>query len=88
MKITINKTIPETIEVEFPLYIKDAAHQFKFVDEDTLIWVSDCHDYISYAIQTVNAKLYTNWMIGKPSTEAEFKEAFDKVLNAIIELKK
>ena len=70
------------VEVSFPYYVKGEYILIKFFDRRKGIMVAD-YDF-SKQIQYMD--MPENWLAFKPTTEAVFNEAFDKVMNNLIKM--
>ena len=81
MKITVNKTVPQEVEIELPHYRKSNCHFWKIISDKTCICVTILSGKVSIdnsitpmiGIQTADTE----------STEQEFNEAFHRALSEI-----
>ena len=70
------------VEVSFPYYVKDGCTVIKFSDRRKGIMVTD----YGFSKQIQYMDMPENWLAFKPTTEAVFNEAFDKVMNNLIKM--
>ncbi|HBT85741.1 MAG TPA: hypothetical protein DEB12_07520 [Porphyromonadaceae bacterium] len=76
IKVNVSPRYKE-IEVSFPYYVKDGFVLVKFFDRNKGIMVADYG--FSKHIQYMD--MPEDWITFKPTTEAVFNKAFDKVMN-------
>ena len=78
MKVEIEKTVTEMVEMSLPMYVKNSnIHFYKIVSEGEVIQV--CHSYFgnnSITEVSVSVALHGKWEM---CTEKEFDNAFYKV---------
>jgi hypothetical protein len=82
MKITIQKTIQETHELELPAYRKNSCHYFKIVSETEAVLVCDYPNGESIATGTTSSALS---LAPLESSAEEFDAKFNEVFILIIE---
>jgi hypothetical protein len=82
MKITIQKTVEETHELELPAYKKNSCHYFKIVSETEAVLVCDYPNGESIATSTTSSALS---LAPLESSEEEFDLMFNKVFTLISE---
>jgi hypothetical protein len=70
------------VEVSFPYYVKDECTLIKFFDRRKGLMVSD----YSFSKNIQYMEMPENWIMFKPTTEAIFNKAFDKVMNNLIKM--
>ena len=70
------------IEVSFPYYVEDGFVLVKFFDRNKGIMVAD----YGFSKQIQYMDMPENWLSFKPTTEAVFNNAFDKVMNFLIKI--
>lgn len=81
MKISINKTITEEIEIELPVYRIGIAHAYKVFSDDYCVQV-----YTSSSSPTIGIHHSRLAFIGSTEidcTKEEFDKAYDKALEII-----
>ena len=71
------------VEVSFPYYVKDGCVLVKFFDKRKGIMVTD----YGFSKQIQYMDMPEDWLTFKPTTEAVFNKAFDKVMNFLIKNK-
>ena len=84
IKVTVNTTEVKELEISFPYYTKNGGLYCKFLSKDEAMWV--CEYGFSRAIEHSTFGTPENWLAFKPTTEAVFNEAFDKVMNNLIKM--
>jgi hypothetical protein len=82
MKITIQKTIQETHELELPAYRKNSCHYFKIVSETEAVLVCTYSGGESIATSTTSSALS---LAPLESSAEEFDAKFNEVFILIIE---
>ena len=70
------------VEVSFPYYVKDECTLIKFFDRRKGLMVND----YSFSKNIQYMEMPENWIMFKPTTEAIFNKAFDKVMNNLIKM--
>lgn len=70
------------VEVSFPYYVKDSCMLIKFFDRRKGIMVTD----YSFSKNIQYMQMPESWITYKPTTEAVFNKAFNKVMNALINI--
>lgn len=86
MELTIEKTVQETVNIEFPHYTKShSTHYFKFENEKICVKVSIGFRMESFTIERMDC-FPESWMLDTPSTAEEFNEAFELVREKINKL--
>lgn len=70
------------VEVSFPYYVKDGCVLVKFFDRKKGIMVTDYS--FSKSVEWMN--MPEDWLTYKPTTEAVFNKAFNKVMNNLIKM--
>ena len=77
MKIEVTNQIIKEVEIELPAFMKSNCHFYKVISETECIVVTDLDGWYEIAQRhPSNAFMHGN----VSSTEAEFKEAFAKVV--------
>ena len=71
------------VEISFPYYVKDGCTAIKFFDRRKGIMVTD----YSFSKNIQYLEMPEDWIAYKPTTEAVFNKAFDKVMNFLIKNK-
>jgi len=81
IKVTVRHEEVKELEVSFPYYVKDEFVVIKFFDRRKGIMVADYgfSKYIQYM------DMPEDWIAYKPTTEEEFNEKFNEVVNALID---
>ena len=79
MKITVEKTITETHELELPAYKKNPAYLFKIISETQSIQICIVNNSESIAIG------YTSVALNSASEESN-QEEFDAYFNEVMQL--
>jgi hypothetical protein len=82
MKITIQKTIQETHELELPAYRKNSCHYFKIVSETEAVLVCTYLGGESIATSTTSSALS---LAPLESSAEEFDTKFNEVMTLIME---
>ena len=82
VKVNVSPKYKE-IEISFPYYVQDGCTVIKFSDRRKGIMVADYG--FSKHIQYMD--MPEDWIAFKPTTEAVFNKAFDKVMNFLIKNK-
>jgi len=82
MKITIQKTVEETHEIELPAYRKNSCHYFKIVSETEAVLVCTYLNGESIATSTTSSALS---LAPLESSAEEFDAMFNKVFTLISE---
>jgi hypothetical protein len=82
MEFTIEKKteLVEKVKIQLPAYYKTTAHEFKIIDQHYCICVTHASDNVQ--IQKTYSELPINIEADK-STEAEFNDAFMKVISEL-----
>ena len=70
------------VEVSFPYYVKDGFVLVKFFDRNKGLMVTD----YDFSKQVQYMQMPESWLAFKPTTEAVFNKAFDKVMNDLIKM--
>jgi hypothetical protein len=70
------------VEVSFPYYVKDKYTVIKFFDRRKGLMVTD----YDFSKQVQYMQMPESWLAFKPTTEAVFNKAFDKVMNDLIKM--
>ena len=70
------------IEVSFPYYVKDGCVLIKFFDRRKGLMVTD----YDFSKQVQYMQMPEDWITFKPTTEAIFNKAFNKVMNFLIKM--
>jgi hypothetical protein len=82
MKITIQKTVEETHELQLPAYRKNSCHYFKIVSETEAVLVCTYSNGESIATSTTSSALS---LAPLESSAEEFDAMFNKVFTLISE---
>jgi hypothetical protein len=82
MKITIQKTIEETHELELPAYRKNSCHYFKIVSETEAVLVCTYPNGESIATSTTSSALS---LAPLESSAEEFDAKFNEVVTILME---
>ena len=82
IRVTVTTEEVKELEISFPYYVKDKYTVIKFFDRRKGLMVTD-YDF-SKQIQYMD--MPENWLSFKPTTEAVFNKAFDKVMNDLIKM--
>jgi hypothetical protein len=82
MEFTIEKKteLVEKVKIQLPAYYKTIAHKFKIIDQHHCICVTHAGDKVQ--IQKTYLELPIN-IDAEKSTEAEFNDAFMKVMSEL-----
>jgi hypothetical protein len=80
MKITIEKTIEETHELELPAYRKNSCHYYKILNETTSIVVCTLDKYEAISRSTAASALR---LAPLESNKEEFIEKFNKIMQLL-----
>ena len=80
MKITVVDSVTREVEVEFPVYKKTSCHFYRVLSETDCVQVTDLGGY--YGINTTFFSLAFS-STNEDSTEEEFNEAFERVMNIL-----
>jgi hypothetical protein len=82
MEITIKQKteLVEKVKIQLPAYYKTIAHEFKIIDQHHCICVTHASNNVQ--IQKTYSELPMN-MRAEKSTEAEFNDAFMKVMSEL-----
>lgn len=83
IKVTVTTEEIKELEISFPYYVKDGCTLIKFFDRRKGIMVTD----YGFSKQIQYMDMPESWLAFKPTTEAIFNKAFDKVMNYLIKLK-
>ena len=80
MKITVTESTEKEVEVSLPAYRKSICHFYRVLSEDDCIIITDLGGH--YGInQTQSSTAFRDTNV--ESSEAEFNEAFDRVLKLL-----
>ena len=74
MKLQINKTVKQEVDVEFPFYTQDKSLFCMFTSVDRGLAVQS-YPYSGH-ISITEGKLPSEWMLNKQCTEDDFMTAF------------
>ena len=80
MKIIINKTVEEKVELILPAYFKNTAHVYKISKDETCIQVCTVNEYLSIAKCHNTLPLNTN---AELTTEKLYTQEYKKVLQML-----
>ena len=83
IKVTVTTEEVKELEISFPYYVKDGYVFIKFFDRNKGIMVAD----YGFSKQIQYMDMPERWLTFKPTTEAVFNKAFDKVMNFLIKNK-
>lgn len=81
IKVTVTSKETKEMEISFPYYVKDGCILIKFFDRRKGIMVTD----YGFSKQIQYMAMPEDWITFKPTTEAVFNKAFDKVMNFLKE---
>lgn len=70
------------VEVSFPYYVKDDCVLIKFFDKRRGLMVAD----YDFSKQIQYMRMPEDWLAYKPTTEAVFNKAFNKVMSNLIKM--
>ena len=82
IKVTVTTEEVKELEISFPYYVQDGCVFIKFFERNKGIMISD----YPFFKQIQYMDMPEDWITFKPTTEAVFNKAFDKVMNNLIKM--
>ena len=85
IRVTVNTAEVKELEISFPYYTRNEGLYCKFFSNDKAIFVYD-YDF-NMAVNWSNGSVPGSWLAFDPTTEDEFNEKFNEVMNSLINIK-
>ena len=77
MKLKIEKTVVEEIEVEYPYFTSNRVHYFMFAEDGTCLQVSE----YAQSVQVHQKDAFPmSWMLHEKISEEDFREEHQKMV--------
>lgn len=83
IKVTVTTEEVKELEISFPYYTKDQGVWCKFFNRSAGMWISDYS--FKKQIEYSDFGIPEYWLAFDPTTENEFNEKFNEVMNALKE---
>jgi hypothetical protein len=84
MELTVIDRVPRKVQIDLPYYCKTTAFNYKVVDEKKVIIVFRGYDLETCGIETSkNTSLAFDNPAAEISTEQEFNDAYNQVINKL-----
>lgn len=84
IKVAVNTTQVNELEISFPYYTKNDGLYCKFFNRRAAMWISDLS--FKKQIEYSDFGVPENWITFDPITEEEFNAKFNEVVNDLIEI--